>query len=263
MKSTVLPFALALCVALSGCGPEDSAKPEPKKDAAAPVSAADAENARLEAIRQDCLKRPRGPAAEGAALPVTDGLYRLVPRDKTYSSTWWLSNARSVLLAEPREGSGVTATLPPQTWVEVAEDIAFVIPKRGVVLEGGQGFDLTVCDVVYQIDSEDGEGASTKYVWRQGRVFSIDSNDGHAGAEGMRAPYIEWDWSEGETPLSPSAAARLGPWVRVKGPGGAEGWVRGGAGDFDCIWENDRYLDNQPTKCAKYPGAPAEPATGR
>jgi hypothetical protein len=122
-------------------------------------------------------------------------------------------------------------------------------------LESGDGFGLAVCDIVYQIDSEDGEGASTKWVWHKARVFTLDQNDGHADAKAPRPPYIDWEWTEGETTLAPAAAARLGPWVRLKGQDGAVGWTRNGPNDFDCIWENDRILDGKPTKCARFPGA--------
>jgi hypothetical protein len=256
MRPSLL-FLAAASLSLSGCSQEgdDSAAPKPKESAApALVGPADLENTRLEAIRQNCLKRPAAAMGE-AALPTVDGLYQVIPRDKTFSSQWWLSNTRTALLSEPREGAAVTATLPPRSWVQVVEDIAFVVPKRGVVLETGQGFDLKVCDAVYEIDRQDGEGASTTWVWRQGRVFTLDQNDGHADAEALRAPYIEWEFNPDAPPLAPAAAARLGPWVRLTAPGGAAGWARGGSSDFDCFWENDRYLNDKPTVCAKYPGA--------
>jgi hypothetical protein len=246
-------------LALASCSQESGEKAEPKNAAPAPDAEAAriAENARLDAIHNGCLKRP--PAASAQALPLVDGLYKQVPRDKIYSSTWWLSKSQTALLAEPRAGAAETAKLPPQTWGEVMEDVAFTAPARGIVLEPGQGFDLKVCDIVYQIDKEDGEGASTEWVWHQGRVFTLDSDDGHAGADALRAPYIAWGWTPDDTPLSPAAAARLGIWVRLKTPDGATGWTRDGPTDFDCIWENDRYVNDQPTKCAKYPGAPAKP----
>jgi hypothetical protein len=267
VKSPLLPLAAILSLALLGCSQESSEKPESKKDAAPvattpapdPEAARIAENARLDAIHTDCLKSP--PTADAQALPLIDGLYKQVPRNKTFTSTWWLSKTQTALLAEPREGAAQTATLPPQTWVEVAEDIAYTVPTRGVVLEPGQGFDLKQCDIVYEIDSEDGEGASTKWVWSQGRVFTLDSDDGHADAEALRAPFIAWGWAEqsDQTPMSPAAAARFGQWVRLKAPDGKTGWTRNGSIDFDCIWENDRYLNDQPTQCAKYPGATAKP----
>jgi hypothetical protein len=265
VKSSLLPLAAALSLILSGCSQEASKNDEPKEKASAPPAAASpdpeaariAENARLDAIHNDCLKRP--PASAGPALPTVDGLYQRIPREKAYTSPWWLSNTPTALLAEPRQGAAETAKLPAQTWVEVAEDVAFIVPSRGVVLEPGQGFDLKQCDIVYRIDREDGEGASAEWVWSKGRVLTLNSDDGHAGAEALRAPYIAWEWTPDETPLSPAAAARLGQWVHLKAPGGVTGWTRNGPTDFDCIWENDRYLNDQPTKCAKYPGAPAKP----
>lgn len=263
MNVRSLPLAIAMSLALGACSQEggETAAVEKETSAAAastPVDAADAENARLEAIRQDCLKRP--PAQGAAAPPMVDGLYRIVPRDKTYSSAWWLSNKTVVLLNEPRDGAAETATLSPQTWVQVAEDVAFTVPTRGIVLRARAGGDLKACDIVYLVDSEDGEGASTKWVWGQGKVFTLDQNDGPASEEDAGAPYIEWEWPESESaPLSPAANTRLGQWVRVKGPSGVAGWVRGGLDDFDCIWENDRYLDDKPTKCATFPGAGVKP----
>lgn len=260
MKSHLWPLAAILCLALGACSQESDKKTEPKKDATAaaattpdPEAVRIAENARLDSIHADCLKRT--PAADAQALPLIDGLYRQIPRDKTFSSAWWLSNTQTALLAEPRVGAAETAKLPPQTWVQVVEDVAFTSPTRGVVIEPGQGFDLKTCDIVYQIDAEDGEGASTKWVWSKGRVLTLGSDDGHADAEAARAPYIQWEMAQDEAPLPPAATARLGPWVRLKAPGGATGWTRNGPTDFDCIWENDRFVNDQPTKCAKFPGA--------
>lgn len=258
MRVFALPFAAALGLGLSACSEERGDGKASKTEASAPVDAAEAENARLEAIRQDCLKRSA--ASDAPAPPLVDGLYRIVPRDKTYSSEWWLSNKKTVLLNEPRDGAAVLAELPPQTWVQVAEDVAFRVPTRGIVLRARARGDLKTCDLVYLVDSEDGEGASTKWVWGRDKVFTLDQNDGPASAQDPDAPYIEWEWPESEpAPLSPATAARLGQWVRVKGPSGVAGWVRGGLDDFDCIWENDRIADGKPTKCAKFPGAEKGP----
>lgn len=191
MKPYLWPLTAIFMLALAGCSQESSKNEEPKSDATPAPAAIDpeaariAENARLDAIHSDCMKRP--PAASAQAMPLVDGLYKKVPQEKTYSSTWWLAKSQTALLAEPRAGAAETAKLPPQTWAEVMEDVAFTAPARGIVLEPGQGFDLKLCDIVYQIDKEDGEGASTEWVWHQGRVFTLDSDDGDAGADALRA----------------------------------------------------------------------------
>ena len=268
-----LACALAIFLVAAGCGKRDDTKTARTDPPAPPASAAEQTVAAMQTVARDaskaqasaeatfqqCLKR-QSQTGEANEKPPTDvnGFYPTPNDCVECAKDWWRTNQPTALRSQPNDEATETVSLPSNVWVQVLEDVALTKPTRGVVVAPGGG--LQACEVVYSIHTEFDEGEHVHdRVWHSGKLLMVgiesdvpedEGTDGRAKTESARA-IVRFD----EPPVSGFSDNR---WVKLRWPGGSTGWAHVQPDSFNCMWTNDRYLNDRPTICATPPSLPVE-----
>lgn len=148
------------------------------------------------------------PSRSADGPPVDNGLYAIrtpcVAAEGCVAHPW-IAKARIPLHAQPDPASPVVAWIEVGEAASTAEDVEYIVPKRGVLEEGES--DSPAGNVVYKLN----EHCLGKYfdVWRRGEVLTGWDDAG-----------IRWD------PVPGLRNRRYGSWRQLERANGQRGWVR-------------------------------------